>query len=145
VSVGDIPVAGDWNGGGIDSPGIFRRGGYWHLSNRVRDPETFHVVRYGIQAGDLPVVGDWDGDGVDGIGIFRRGQWHLNNSLIESDTAQVLTFGREGDLPVTGDWHALGHDSVGVYRPSEGRWYLRRSLQDGRYITVDFGQRWLVG
>jgi hypothetical protein len=145
ISAGDRPVTGDWNGDGTSAPGIFRRGGYWHLSDNVQDPSTVRVVRYGLQSGDVPVVGDWDGDGVDGIGIFRNGEWHLNNAMGPTTTARVISFGRKGDLPVVGDWHALGRVSLGVYRPSEGRWYLRRSLDDGSYITVKFGQSWLVG
>jgi hypothetical protein len=142
---GDIPVAGDWNGDGADSIGIFRRGGEWHLSDRIDHPTTIHQFRYGMAAGDRPVVGDWDGDGVDGVGIFRDGVWHLNNALRGGATARTISFGRRGDLPVVGDWHADGIVSIGVYRPSQGRWYLRRSLNDPSYITVSWGGSWLVG
>jgi hypothetical protein len=145
VSAGDRPVAGDWNGDGTDAPGIFRTGGYWHLSDNVAHPVATRVVRYGLLSGDIPVVGDWNGDGIDGIGIFRSGQWHLNNSLTSGSTARVVTFGKKGDIPVVGDWFALGVVGIGVYRPSEGRWYLRHSLDDPAYITVTFGQRWLIG
>ena len=145
MAAGDIPVTGDWNGDGTDAPGIFRRGGYWHLSDNVARPAAVRVVRYGMLSGDRPVVGDWDGDGVDGIGIFRNGTWHLNDAIAPSATSRVIEFGRKGDLPVVGDWHALGRDSLGVYRPSEGRWFLRRSMSDGSYITVRFGETWQVG
>ena len=54
-------------------PGIFRKGGYWHLSDSVDEPRRRRqVVRYGLQRGDIPVVGDWDDDGVDGIGDLPR-------------------------------------------------------------------------
>jgi hypothetical protein len=139
---GDVPVAGDWNGDGVDSIGIFRKGGEWHLSDRIDAPTTTHQFHYGMQAGDRPVVGDWNGDGVDGVGIFRAGVWHLNNQLRAGATARTITFGRPGDLPVVGDWHALGSVSIGVYRPSEGRWYLRRHLDNGSYITVRWGEQW---
>jgi len=142
---GDIPVAGDWNGDGTSSVGIFRKGGYWHLSDRIDQPTTIRELRYGMQAGDVPVVGDWDGDGVDGVGVFRDGVWSLNNALATGATARTIRFGQRGDLPVAGDWLDFGSASIGVYRPSEGRWYLRRSLDDPTYLTVTFGQKWLVG
>jgi hypothetical protein len=145
MMTGDRPVAGDWDGDGRDGPGIFRAGGYWHLSNEVEKPVTVTVVRYGMLAGDIPVVGDWDNDGKDGIGIFRSGAWHLNSSLQPSATDRIITFGQKGDLPVVGDWFGLGADSIGFYRPYEGRWYLRTSLDDPTYITVTFGQKWLLG
>ncbi len=144
-SPGDRPVTGDWNGDGTDAPGIFRTGGYWYLSDNIAKPSAVRVVLYGQQVGDLPVVGDWDNDGVDGIGIFRKGVWYLNNALAQAATARTISFGLPGDLPVVGDWHELGEDSIGVYRPSQGKWYLRRSLDDPSYIIVTFGQKWLLG
>jgi hypothetical protein len=44
-----------------------------------------------------------------------------------------------------GDWFDLGADSIGVYRPSEGKWYLRRSLGSGVSTQVVYGQKWFVG
>jgi hypothetical protein len=144
MQAGDIPVAGDWRGDGVSTLGIFRRG-EWHLSNSIAWPSTVHRFTYGQQSGDRPVAGDWDGDGIDGVGIFRNGEWHLNNALRAGATARIITFGQAGDLPVVGDWHGLGAPSLGVYRPSEGRWYLRRSLDDGNHITVRWGTIWLTG
>jgi hypothetical protein len=140
----DLPVVGDWNGDGRQSLGIFRRGGYWYLSNNVEVPVAEKVVRYGMMTGDRPVVGDWDGDGVDGIGIFRNGTWHLNNALEEGATARTIAWGTKGDVPVVGDWHGLGHVSIGVYRPTDGKWYLRRTLDDPSAISVTWGEKWRV-
>jgi len=141
---GDIPVAGDWNGDGRDSLGIFRRG-EWHLSDRIDRPTTVRRFIYGTEPGDIPVVGDWNNSGIDGVGIFRRGVWHLNDAMQTSATSRRITFGQAGDIPVVGDWHALGSVSIGVYRPYNGTWYLRRHLDNGAYITVRWGQSWLVG
>ena len=145
MQAGDIPVAGDWNGDGADSIGIFRRGGEWHLSDSIESPQTIARFRYGMQSGDRPVVGDWNADGIDGVGIFRDGVWHLNDELRAGATARTIAFGRRGDLPVVGDWHADGIVSIGVFRPHEGRWYLRRSLDDSSYITVRWGGTWVTG
>ena len=142
---GDIPVAGDWNGDGADSVGLFRTGGYWNLSNLNTVPKVAQVFLYGQQVGDLPVVGDWDDDGKDGIGIFRHGEWHLNNVNAVPATTMRINFGLPGDLPVAGDWFGLGRDSIGVYRPSEGKWYLRRSLTEGAITVITWGEKWYVG
>ncbi|MEX2292741.1 MAG: hypothetical protein WD691_03055, partial [Acidimicrobiales bacterium] len=93
------------------------------------------------------VVGDWDGNGFDTIGIYRRGgQWHLNNNLQSGTTFTTLRLGIErGDIPVVGDWTGAGSDSIGIYRPSEGRWYLRVSLDDPTLIEVTFGPIWTTG
>jgi Tol biopolymer transport system component len=50
VSTQDIPVVGDWNGDGRDSPGIVRPVGgrlRWRLSNRLDGPEVSTVFSYG--------------------------------------------------------------------------------------------------
>jgi hypothetical protein len=144
VETGDRPVVGDWNGDGVAGVGIFRRGGEWHLSD-VTPAVTNRRFTYGVQAGDIPVVGNWDGVGGDGIGIFRRGEWHLSNSVDQVRTDHVIRFGIEpGDVPVVGDWTGAGRDSIGVYRPTNGRWYLRRTLYDTSPITVVFGQTWVL-
>ena len=59
-TTGDLPVAGDWNGDGVDGVGIFRPGNTsFFLSNSfVNSADT--VFAFG-QAGDLPVAGDWKG------------------------------------------------------------------------------------
>lgn len=67
---GGIPVAGDFNGDGVDEVAIYYKG-RWFLDlngNGVWDDEDLWA-----QLGDefdLPVTGDWNGDGKDDIGIF---------------------------------------------------------------------------
>ena len=68
---GDIPVAGDWNGDGIDELGVYREG-QWIVDdngNGVEDP-TDKVFQLG-EWDDIPAVGDWDGDGTDDPGVFH--------------------------------------------------------------------------
>ena len=123
---GDRPVVGDWNGDGVDSIGIFRQGGEWHLSNTSTTPMTFRTFRYGLQAGDIPLVGDWEGRGADGIGIFRDGEWHLSRSALTVSTFRRFTYGLQaGDIPVVGDWTGDGRDGVGIFR--RGEWHLSNS------------------
>jgi hypothetical protein len=120
----DSPVAGDWNGDGIRTVGIFR-GGEWQIDTNgdgladVRDGS----FRFG-RAGDIPVVGDWDGNGVEEIGVFRSGRWVLDtNGNRELDAHdRVFEMGGAGDRPVVGDWNGDGIDEPGIYRelPPQG-------------------------
>jgi len=115
---GDIPVAGDWNGDGVDTIGVFMNG-TWILDDngdgRWLPGET--MVELG-QAGDLPVVGDFNGDGVADLGVFRDGKWMIDingNRTFDSEDLYI-EFGQAGDMPVVADWNGDGIDEVGVYR-----------------------------
>ena len=66
-----VPIAGDWNGDGIRSVGVFKEG-KWHfdMDGDGRWSQADIVAQFG-QKGDLPVVGDFNGDGIEEIAIFR--------------------------------------------------------------------------
>ena len=115
----DRAVAGDWNGDGVATVGIFRDG-YWFLDmdgNGTWGSETDRFVEFGDK-GDLPIVGDWNGDGIDDIGTYRSGYWVLDaDGNMERDAQdKVFEMGDENDLPVSGDWDGDGTDEVGLYR-----------------------------
>ncbi|NLX56443.1 MAG: hypothetical protein GXY58_15155 [Planctomycetaceae bacterium] len=114
----DLPVAGDWNGDGIRSIGVFRAGTWMlDLDGDGRHTHRDAVFQFGA-AGDLPVVGDFNGDGIDEIGVYRRGTWYIDsNGNRELDAHdQVFQLGDAHDLPVVGDWDGDGRDDPGVYR-----------------------------
>lgn len=117
----DRPVAGDWNGDGIDQIGIFRDG-VWYLDSDGdgRWSSSDEKVTFG-QKGDIPVVGDWTGDGIDKLGIYRRGTWILdmNNSRTIDAADKVFEMGGTSDLPVVGDVDGDGIDDPGVYTDVE--------------------------
>ena len=116
-TAGDRPVAGDWNGDGIETIGVFRDG-KWNIDVNGDGKWTpaDGAFLFG-QAGDVAVVGDWDGDGVDQIGIYRAGVWHLdtngNHQLDGSD--HTIRLGTAADTPVVGDWNGDGSDEPGIY------------------------------
>ena len=59
---GDLPVAGDWDGDGIDTIGVFRNG-VWLIrkfSNSSTAVANNLIVSFG-NAGELPLTGDWNG------------------------------------------------------------------------------------
>lgn len=128
----DIPVVGDWNGNGVDTPGIFRpygpTGSEWHLSNSVTGSSPFIFV-YGTST-DYPIVGDWDGDGDDTIGIYRPigptfSEWHLRDTNSVGEANYIFQYGTPADRPVVGDWDNDNDVTIGVFRPSDATWHLR--------------------
>jgi Tol biopolymer transport system component len=125
---GDLPVAGDWDGDGIDDVGVFRPSVSRFFLRRpvqVSDPfpqTVFFTVSFAFgQAGDLPLAGDWDGDGADSVGVFRPtdpGLFLLSNSFDDNEVDFSFVFGgNPGELPVAGDWFAAGRDGVGLFIP----------------------------
>lgn len=126
-AAGDVPIAGDFNGNGIDTVSTFNNG-TWTIRNFnviAGYPTSPTVVTFG-QPNDLPVVGDWDGDGIDTLGVYRPsvGQFFLSNTITNPQVNLTITLGLNGDLPVAGDWNGDGIDSIGVFRPAEGRFFL---------------------
>ncbi len=81
---GVIPIAGDFNGDGIDEIGFFDEGDwYLDLNGNGRWDDEDLWARLG-GSGDLPVVGDWDGDGKDDIGVFGP-EWRRDRQVIPHD------------------------------------------------------------
>jgi hypothetical protein len=144
---GDLAVAGDWDGDGIDTPGVFRPStGQWFLTNGPNtnntSPPAAFVFNFG-QAGDLPLAGDFDGNGKDGVGVFRpsTGQFFLDNNNLANTADLVFNFGANGDLPIAGDWNGDGKDGVAVFRPSTGQVFLNDfNTTNGQTGLFNFGQ-----
>ena len=124
---GDIPIVGDWDGDGIDTPGIVR-GNWWFL----RNSNTSGVGEIGFQygdVGDIPVVGDWDGNGTDTPGIMRGNYWFLRNANTSGPGEIGFQYGDNGDIPIVGDWNADGADTAGIVRGNY--WFLRNANTSG--------------
>lgn len=144
-AAGDVGVAGDTNGDGIDTVSTFNNG-VWKILNFnvlvAGYPTGPITANFGL-AGDLPVIGDWDGDGVETIGTYRpsTGEFFLSNSITTPAVNFQVRFGIAEDLPVAGDWDGDGIDSVGVFRPSTGQFFLtNQNVQNPPIdLTVFFG------
>jgi protocatechuate 3,4-dioxygenase beta subunit len=115
----DIALAGDWDGDGIDTIGVFR-GGRWMLDmdgdGRWTDRDTY--FEFG-ELGDIPVSGKWKGDGIDQPGVRRGDYWILDTDgdhrFTEADTWIYQPRHSSQEQPVVGDWDGDGQDQVGVY------------------------------
>ena len=135
---GGLPVAGDWNGDGITSPGRFVDG-TWYLADSTGQ-RVERVFSFG-RRGDLPIVGDWNGSGRAGVGVVRDGDWHLRNRLTSGTATVSFTYGRvtRGDVPIAGDWNGNGRDGIGIIR--DGEWHLRNTLSGGSaHIKFTYGR-----
>lgn len=81
---GAIPLAGDFNGDGIDEIAVYAEG-YWFIdyNGNGRFDEGDLWAKMGRRA-DQPVVGDWDGDGKDDIGLFGT-IWSNDHRALENE------------------------------------------------------------
>ncbi len=142
-----IPVAGDWNGDGIDTPGAYNKiTGQWFLRNSNTGGNGEINFTYGGGGELLPVVGDWNKDGIDTPGLYKpsTGQWFLRNSNTTGAGEVNFVYGGGSDtLPIAGDWNNDGTDTIGIVDPdpvAADKWFLRNSnTAGGGEINFTFG------
>ncbi len=138
---GDVPLMGDWNCNGEDTPGTYRvstGGVYLRNSNSGGEPDR--VFLFG-NPGDRPLVGDFDGDGCDTLSVYRshRATAYLKNLLDVGFAEFEFLFGNPGDSAFAGDFDGDGVDSVGLHRDSVGRVYLAKTATGTAPTQVGFG------
>ena len=129
--VGEMPLVGDWNGGGRTKVGYFYQG-EWVLDydgNGIYTAADKNYQTFPYAAGDIPVYGDWSGDGKTKIGIYHGGFWILDyngNGTYDGVGAGGDTFygygGNTGEIPIVADWSGSGTSKIGVY--VKGFWVL---------------------
>ena len=153
---GDVPFLGDWNGDGVETPGLYRQSdGYVYLRNS-NTQGIADVKFYFGNPGDVPLAGDFDGDGFDTVSIYRPSEqrFYIMNELGESDgglgaAEYSFLFGNPGDQPVVGDWDGDGADEIGLHRASTGFFYYRTTLTtgiaDAEFYFGDPGDRFVAG
>ena len=123
---GDVPLLGDWDGDGWDTPGMYRpTNGFAYLTN---DLPPDGGVGFGDPAltfffgnpGDQVFVGDWDSNGTDTLGINRNGRMFLANTNATVVADRDYWFGVRTDTAFGGDADGNGEDSVFLFRSSTG-------------------------
>ncbi|MFO0915992.1 MAG: SdrD B-like domain-containing protein [Pirellulales bacterium] len=117
---GDQAVAGDWNGDGIASVGIFRRG-RWRLDVDGDGRWTSHDRQAAFgEDGDTPIAGDFNGDGVDEIAFVRNGRLYIDSNLNGRLDAEdrVIELPAGDGQPVAGDFNGDGVDEIALFRSS---------------------------
>ena len=101
----DVPFVGDWNGDGIDTPGLRRPSdGFVYLRNSNTQGVANISFFYG-NPGDVVFAGDWNADDRDSIGLYRpsNGVIYLRNAL-STGVADGSFFVGTGRLPAPGDF-----------------------------------------
>lgn len=143
---GEWPIAGDWDGDGFDTIGVFRpETSSFHLRSALAGGPADRRVAFGDpRMAPIPVVGDWDGDGVDTFGVYARADssFHLTDARTTSPSQNPFLFGppRASLWPIAGDWDGDGRDGVGLYDPEASIFHLANGLQGGvADVTFAFG------
>ncbi len=135
------PVAGDWDGDGRDTVGLYNPATatvYLRNSNAPGQADVTFV--YGpAGSGWTPTAGDWDGDGRDTIGLYstKTSMFYLRNVNECGCADATFRYGPVncGWLPIVGDWFTLkplggeALSAVGVGSSSESPSLTLASLQ----------------
>jgi secreted trypsin-like serine protease len=102
---GDKPVAGDWDGDGIDEVGLHREStGYFYWRNTLDTGIASGEIFFG-DPGDRFTSGDWGiVDGVDTPAIFRpsNAAFYFRHTLTQGNADSQFPFGESSWLPVSG-------------------------------------------
>ena len=149
---GDLPMVGDWDCDGDETPGLYRQSdGFVYLRNSNTEGPADIRFFFG-NPGDIPLAGDFDGDGCDTVGIYRpsEGRVYIINELGVDDGGLgpadlAYFFGDPGDNPYVGDFDDDGLDEVGLHRESTGLVYFRfthtEGVADHSFIFGDPGDK----
>jgi hypothetical protein len=153
---GDYPIMGDWDGDGVETPGLYRQSdGYVYLRNS--NTQGIADIRFFFgNPGDVPIAGDFNGDGFDTVSIYRpsEARFYIVNELGANDgglgAADIdYVFGNPGDKPFVGDFNTDGIETVGLHRETTGLVYFRNSHTQGnadnQFIFGDPGDRLVAG
>ncbi len=108
-NLGDAPIAGDWDGDGDDTVGLFRASTALVYLRNALTPGPADVSFIFGDPGDRHVAGDWDGDGIDSTAVFRPAtmRYFLKNSNGFGPADAEFFFGQPTWLPVAGDFGDL--------------------------------------
>jgi len=107
---GDEGIAGDWNGDGISSPGIYRpSSAKFYLSNQVTNGIVYSDISFvygNVGTSNVALAGNWVGVGNPnlGVGVYVNGNFQLRNTLSTGFSDENVTFGGVGDIPIVGQW-----------------------------------------
>ena len=135
---GDIPMVGDWDCDGTDTPGLYRSSdGFVYLRNS-NDAGIADISFFFGDPNDVPLAGDFNGNGCDTVSLYRPSQSrvfvinHLGTNGSGLGPADYdYTFGDPGDKPFVADFNGTGVDTIGMHRESTGLIYLRLTNTSG--------------
>jgi hypothetical protein len=149
---GDLPMIGDWDCDGDETPGLYRQAdGFVYLRNSNTQGAADIRFFFG-NPGDIPLAGDFDGDGCHTVSIYRpaEGRVYIINQLGANEgglgpAEHSYFFGNPGDKPYVGDFNGDGMDTIGLHRESTGLVYFRQTHSQGnadsQFIFGDPGDK----
>ncbi|MFQ3590811.1 MAG: hypothetical protein SNJ67_10985 [Chloracidobacterium sp.] len=135
---GDTPIAGDWNGDGVDTPGIYRNVNgtmtFFLINNNTGGFADVSFAFGGV--GDVPIAGDWDGNGTVTCGVYRPSAQTFflrnTNTAGNPDLTVVITGAQAMDVPIAGQWTVSSNvTGLGLYRPGTGQFFLKNANVSG--------------
>ena len=156
---GDVPLLGDWDGDGDETPGVARpdaagTGWQWFLRNSNSTGPADVSFSFGDRRfvpvdrlGSVPVAGNFDpADDAYEIGVVlyplgsTTGQltWQIRHGLGGTSPVTSYAYGTAADTPVVGDWDGDGTDTAGVSRYPNA-WYLNNRTLAGGGAQLSFG------
>jgi hypothetical protein len=149
---GDLPMVGDWDCDGDETPGLYRQSdGFVYLRNS--NSQGVADVRFFFgNPGDIPLAGDFNNDGCDSVSIYRpaEGTIHIIDQLGANEGGLgpadlSYAFGNPGDKPFVGDFDGDGIDTIGLHRETTGLVYFRQTHTQGnadhQFIFGDPGDK----
>jgi hypothetical protein len=152
---GDVPIMGDWDCDGVETPGLYRQSdGYVYLRNS--NSQGIADIRFFFgNPDDVPLAGDFNKDGCDTVSVYRpsNATFYIINDLGENDgglgAADIeYIFGNPGDKPFIGDFDGDGVDTPGLHRESTGLVYYRNwnseGVADAIFVFGDPGDRFVT-
>lgn len=110
-----LPFAGDWDGDGIDTVGLYDPTNHtFYMKNELNYSNPADLIVFEtrpVPSNWVPIAGDWDGDGRDTVGLYApiRRVFYLKNKFDYSapdDLIVVQSSVLNGTwLPIAGNWN----------------------------------------
>jgi len=127
---GFTAFAGDWDGNGVDLPGLFAAAlGMAVLLYLDGGVARWEMIRLQVEGAEWhAMAGDWLGRGRDNLGLYNAetGRFLLFNRNAAGAVWREIDPGVrwEGCLPVAGKWNGGTVDAVGLFNPKSRVWHL---------------------
>ena len=133
---GLVPLAGDWDGDGVDTIGLYvLRRAPSSSGTRTRGGVADIVFTFGAGGqGYVPIAGDWKRRRRrhhPGLYNPATGVFFLRDSNSNGPADLAFSYGAPGAVPLAGDWDDDGADTIGIYVPATGVSFLKNSNASG--------------